>query len=195
MKFSSTHAKYLTNNPIGKGLVAGFFREIRDLTSGLEFTTVLDAGCGEGNLLKYLGRPDDGRRYCAVDYDDAEIEKARVNIPFCVVKQASIYSLPFPDSSFDLVICTEVLEHLENPEEGLRELQRVASRYVVLSVPREPLWRVFNIARLHYLKELGNTPGHINHWSTGSFRGFVSPWFTVIRVRRPLPWTIILTVK
>ena len=195
MKFSSTHAKYLTRNPIGKGLVSGFFREIRDIVSDLEYSTVLDVGCGEGNLLSYLGGPDDGRRYSAVDYDEAEVAKARVNIPFCTLATASIYSLPFADASFDMVFCTEVLEHIERPEEGMRELQRVASRYVVLSVPREPLWRIFNMARLHYLKDMGNTPGHINHWSTRSFSGFASRWFRIIRIRRPLPWTIILASK
>ena len=59
----------------------------------------------------------------------------------------------------------EVLEHVPDPERTVSEMARVAKRWVLVSVPREPLWRGLNMARGAYIKDLGNTPGHINHWS------------------------------
>ena len=100
-------------------------------------------------------------------------------------------SLDFPDRSFDLVLAIEVLEHIPNPERALREIARVAKSDVVVSVPREPIWRIGNLARGRYITAMGNTPGHINHWGSNSFRRFVRTEFDVVSVRTPLPWTMV----
>jgi 2-polyprenyl-3-methyl-5-hydroxy-6-metoxy-1,4-benzoquinol methylase len=99
--------------------------------------------------------------------------------------------LPFADDSFDLVVCVEVLEHLVDPARGLRELARVGNRHLLLSVPREPIFRSCNLFTGRYVKDLGNTPGHFNHWSTRSFKSFVSQVATVREVSTPFPWTVI----
>jgi SAM-dependent methyltransferase len=99
--------------------------------------------------------------------------------------------LPFPDDSFDLVVCVEVLEHLVDPERGLRELARVGTRHLLLSVPREPIFRSCNLFTGRYVKDLGNTPGHFNHWSTRSFTRFVSQVAEVRQVSTPFPWTVV----
>ena len=95
------------------------------------------------------------------------------------------------DGEYDLVLAIEVLEHVPEPERALREIARVCRGQVVLSVPREPIWRIGNMARGRYLRQLGDTPGHVNHWSAGSFRRLVARHFDVEQVRRPLPWTMI----
>jgi len=89
----------------------------------------------------------------------------------------------------------EVLEHLEDPRVALREIQRTAAGYVLLSVPREPVWRAMNLARFAYWRDLGNTPGHLQHWSSGAFVNLVRAFFEILEVRRPLPWTVVLAVK
>jgi hypothetical protein len=71
-------------------------------------------------------------------------------------------------------------------------MARVASRYLLVSVPREPLWRGLNMARGAYLKDLGNTPGHVNHWTKGSFVELLGRHGEVTEVRSPLPWTMLL---
>jgi ubiquinone/menaquinone biosynthesis C-methylase UbiE len=99
--------------------------------------------------------------------------------------------LPFADESIDLVVGLEVLEHIPDPAPALREIARVCAAAVVFSVPREPIWRIGNMARGRYLRDLGNTPGHVNHWSARAFEQFVGAQFDVRASARPLPWTMI----
>jgi 2-polyprenyl-3-methyl-5-hydroxy-6-metoxy-1,4-benzoquinol methylase len=105
--------------------------------------------------------------------------------------QGSALTLPFADDTFDLVLCIEVLEHLPSPEQALREIARVASGAVVLSVPWEPVWRLGNMARGRYVGELGNTPGHIQHFTRRGFLRLVNRHLVVDDVERPIPWTMI----
>jgi hypothetical protein len=86
----------------------------------------------------------------------------------------------------------EVLEHVPEPQAVLAEMCRVASRWLLVSVPREPLWRALNLARGAYLRELGNTPGHVNHWSRRAFTELLGGYGELVELRSPLPWTMAL---
>jgi hypothetical protein len=86
----------------------------------------------------------------------------------------------------------EVLEHVPDPGGVLAEMSRVASRWVLVSVPREPLWRVLNMARGEYLRDFGNTPGHLNHWSKRGFRKLLTRYGEIVELRSPPPWTMAL---
>ena len=77
--------------------------------------------------------------------------------------------LPCDDDEFDLATAIEVLEHVPDPEQTVSEMARVARRHLLVSVPREPLWRALNMARGAYLRDLGNTPGHVNHFTKRGF--------------------------
>jgi SAM-dependent methyltransferase len=100
--------------------------------------------------------------------------------------------LAFADDEFDLVAATEVLEHVSDPERALAEMARVARRWLLVSVPHEPLWRVLNVARGAYLRDLGNTPGHLNHWTRAGFQRLLGSHGQVVETRSPFPWTMLL---
>ena len=191
----NAYDKYGSRNPVVRWIMRGFNDTLNSLVEKTTPKTIHEIGCGEGYLV--LGWSRQGITARGSDFSSNVIELARVNavelgISPDVFEVRSIYEMEPGRDSADLVVCCEVLEHLERPEEGLRALQRIASRYVIVSVPREPIWRLLNMARGKYLADFGNTPGHIQHWSRDNFVHLVEHYFDIIDVRSPLPWTMLL---
>jgi 2-polyprenyl-3-methyl-5-hydroxy-6-metoxy-1,4-benzoquinol methylase len=186
----NTYDKYGSSNPVVRKLMTGFEAALDDLFAKADPASLLDFGCGEGVLTERWARAAPDRRVVGVDLDDpglrAEWEtRAAPNLEFRA-------GMAFADNEFDVATAIEVLEHVEDPERDLAELTRVAARYVLASVPREPLWRMLNVARGAYVKNLGNTPGHLNHWSRSGFLDLLSRHGEVVAVRSPFPWTMAL---
>jgi 2-polyprenyl-3-methyl-5-hydroxy-6-metoxy-1,4-benzoquinol methylase len=189
----NTYDKYGTRNPLARRVVSRFLQEAEQAVAELGARTILDVGCGEGVLTERIARMQPAAAVTGLDVGDPRLERewAARRGRNCTFRAGSAYALPFDDGAFELVCSFETLEHLERPDNGLAELARVASRYLILSVPREPLWRLLNVVSLRYLRALGNTPGHVNHWSRADFVNFVRSAGEVTRVRTPLPWTIV----
>lgn len=187
--------KYHTRNPVARLLFDNFLRTMRKLTASVPATSILEVGCGEGYLTDLLSQWKEGAQIWGIDLSQNVFDPGARTKPRLHFSAQSAYELAFPAESFDLVVGAEVLEHLESPQQALKEIQRVVRTYVLLSVPREPIWRLLNVARLAYLRDLGNTPGHIQHWTTQGFVRLVSPYFGIVRVATPFPWTMILATK
>ena len=186
----NVYDKYRTRNPIARALMRGFLRSVGELYVKAAPESVLEVGCGEGRLADHLlRRYPRPRRFAACDLEDARAPDIDPAIDF---ETASIYALPYHDRAFDLVICCEVLEHLDDPRRGLAELARVSKRSVLLSTPWEPVWRMMNLARGRYLRDLGNTPGHVQHFSRRRLLALARERLELRALRRPLPWTVIL---
>jgi ubiquinone/menaquinone biosynthesis C-methylase UbiE len=186
----NNEAKYAHPNPIARWLVGGFQRAVGELYLQTCPESVLDVGCGEGLLADHLIRL---RRPARFEGVDVELDRLAPGLhPDLKFKAASVYQLPYPDRSVDLVVCCEVLEHLHDPAAGLAELVRVARRHVLISTPWEPVWRLLNLARGRYVRDLGNTPGHVQHFSRRALLRLAATRLRVTAVRRPLPWTVIL---
>jgi ubiquinone/menaquinone biosynthesis C-methylase UbiE len=149
----------------------------------------LEVGCGEGVIADRLHRRFG--EVVALDLPDAGLRADWRRYRGPRFLHASAHELPFADDQFDVVVAAEVLEHLSDPELGLREMARVARRHLVLSVPREPIFRSCNLLAGRYVRDLGNTPGHLNHWSKRGFVRFVSQVAEVRDVTNPFPWTTV----
>lgn len=191
----NTYDKYGSGNPVVKRLMAGFQRTLDELFTVADPMSLLDVGCGEAVLThEWARRLGDQRRVVGIDLDDPALhahweQRTAPNLEYRVMKAEN---LPFADGEFDLASAIEVLEHVPDPEHTVAEMARVASRWLLVSVPREPLWRGLNMARGAYWKDLGNTPGHLNHWSKRSFVELLSRHGDVVQARSPFPWTMLL---
>lgn len=189
----NTYDKYGTRNPIARFLMGRFLSTFDSLVAKAGPGPVLEVGCGEGHLARRLGRS--GREVRGVDVSPQIIAKARqltgATQPSIRFEVASIYGLT-PEASAPLVVCCEVLEHLQDPDRGLAALAAVATADVILSVPCEPLWRTLNVCRGRYLAALGNTPGHVQHWSGTGFVRLVEKHLDIAEVHAVLPWTMVL---
>lgn len=187
--------KYDSNNLISRALVNNYFKAVKsllDLTSNVK--TAHEIGVGEGFSTQKL-RPW-VPLLSGSEFVPELISKAQENNSGLSVFQESVYDLTYTDDSVDLVFLLEVLEHLDYPEIALSEIKRISRKYLIIGVPNEPLWRFLNVCRLKYLKNFGNTPGHLNHWSKKQIRDFIQNHYgKIVAVKSPIPWTIILAEK
>lgn len=186
--------KYRTGNPIARWLMDGFLGAFDSLCARVPVSAALEIGCGEGELSIRLARRGFQVRGCDISadiIDEARLraKAARVDATFWT---QPIESIDVAAERAPLVVCCEVLEHLDDPDRAVDILAELTLSHLLVSVPREPLWRVLNMARGKYLAELGNTPGHVNHWSRQAFLKLLERRFEVMDVRSPLPWTMAL---
>ncbi len=190
----NTFDKYGSTNPVVRRLMGGFERTLDELFARAAPDSVLDLGCGEGVLTQHWAERLDERRVVGIDLEDPKLAaewtaRARSNLEFRTVGGRE---LPFADGEFDLVAAIEALEHISDPDRTVAEMARVARRHLLVSVPHEPLWRMLNVARGAYVRERGNTPGHVNHWSKRGFERLLGRYGEVIEARSPFPWTMLL---
>lgn len=180
---------------MSRALVSGFLNDFDSLTNRIGPRSAVEVGCGEGALSMRLIRR--GVSVSGFDVEAQVVDQANERAdsegfgrPFSVrsVEDLEEGSL----DGVDLLICCEVLEHVATPEAALERIALSGAKNILLSVPREPLWRFLNMVRLSYVGRLGNTPGHINHWSAKGFSRFVRSNLRVVETRRPLPWTMVL---
>ncbi len=190
----NTYDKYGSTNPVVRRLMAGFESTLAGMFATAAPESVLDVGCGEGVLTFRWAQQLGERRIVGIDLADPKLEaewatRRRPNLEYLTMRAEH---LPFGDQEFDLACAIEVLEHVPDAEHTLAEMARVARRHLLVSVPREPLWRGLNLLRGAYVKDLGNTPGHVNHWSKWEFVKLLGRYGEVLSAGSPFPWTMLL---
>lgn len=137
------------------------YAETIEMIGEHDYESIVDIGCGEGTLLRWI------REKCAskgkdpfligVDLETEKLKRARDGAAVQPVK-ADIAHLPFTSQRFSLVLCNEVLEHIPDPDRGLRELVRIVKEegVIILSVPVVSWFRylgVFFGKKLKFLDE------------------------------------------
>ena len=190
----NTFDKYGSTNPVVRRLMAGFEGTLDELFVKADPQSLLDVGCGEAILTHKWAERLAPKRVVGIDLEDpaiqAEWEQRKApNLEYRVMKAER---MPFADDEFDVATAIEVLEHVPDPAHTVAEMARVAQRWLLVSVPREPLWRGLNVARGAYIKDLGNTPGHVNHWTKRAFVSLLGRHGEVVEARSPFPWTMLL---
>jgi 2-polyprenyl-3-methyl-5-hydroxy-6-metoxy-1,4-benzoquinol methylase len=190
----NTYDKYGSSNPFVRRMMANFQATLDELFAQADPQSLLDVGCGEGVLVHQWAERLSAKRVVGIDLEEESIQAGwdEHQAPNLEYRTMQAENLPFADCEFDLATAIEVLEHVPDPEHTVSEMARCAERHLLVSVPREPLWRMLNMARGAYWSELGNTPGHLNHWSRRSFIGLLSRHGKVVEVRSPFPWTMLL---
>jgi len=174
--------------------VQGFLDRFEELAERTGAREAHEIGCGEGELsirLAGLGLRVRGSDASAEVIEEARRRSAdaRADVEFRV---APVETLDPARDAAELVVCCEVMEHLPDPDAALKTLAALAAPWTIVSVPREPLWRLLNLARLRYVSALGNTPGHLQHWSRRGLVDFLGRRLEVVEVSGPVPWTMAL---
>lgn len=187
--------KYTTSNPAIRWLTLRWVAQLERVLDQVATDSAdrrrwaLEVGCGEGVIAEKLAQR--WKQVAALDLPDAGLRAQWRDRPDPGYLHADAQRLPFRDDQFRVLVAAEVLEHLPDPEHGLAEMARVAHGDLVLSVPREPIFRTCNLLAGRYVRDLGNTPGHLNHWSSRSFVRFVSTVARVRLVAHSFPWTVV----
>jgi SAM-dependent methyltransferase len=182
--------KYESRNPAARAAVTRWRAVLRQLVIDAAPDSVLDVGCGEGVLTAEWAAALPRAPVLGVDVADVVTVPRTGNLDFATVPPAP--PLTFPDDAFDLVAAVESLEHMADPDRAVAEMARCARRHLLVSVPREPLWRALNLARGAHVRRLGDTPGHRHHFSGRSLRALLRGHGAVVAARHPVPWTVVL---
>jgi SAM-dependent methyltransferase len=184
--------KHLNPNPLQRILLNSFHRKIVELAQQTGATRLLDSGCGEGFVIKCLQQDKPTIVCVGGDFSAESLLWGRANVKHSApLANLDIHHLPFPDDSFPLIICLEVLEHLPDSSVGLRELARVSSEHLLLSVPHEPLFRLANFLRGKNWPTLGNDPEHLHNYTGRSFRQLVGSVVDIVWQGYAFPWQIV----
>jgi SAM-dependent methyltransferase len=184
--------KHGSTNPIVVKMMHRFHGRLVDMAASVPHQSVLDVGCGEGRTTAVLSDALASSVVVGCDLEISAVREGPHNVGDGHFLAASVYRLPFGDDAFDLVVATEVFEHLDTPAKALDELRRVARFACLITVPNEPWWRIGNMARGAYLRDLGNTPGHVQHWTTGGLRRFLGDHFEQVEVTTAAMWNTAL---
>lgn len=192
----SNFTKHTHKNPIQRLLINNFYRTLIQVIKPLKIKAILDVGCGEGFSLNKMNENNIGEKLEGIDYSKEAISLGKNLFPHLSLKTGSIYDLPYKNNSFDLVLCTEVLEHLDNSQKGLEEVVRVSKKYILASVPNEPFFMLSNLLRGKNITRFGNDPEHIQHWTIFSFQKFLkSENIKINKLKLPFPWLLVLAEK
>ena len=191
------YQKHTNANPLQRWLLERFHTGVAALVNEALGQTplarILDAGCGEGFVIEFLRQGGAKATVVGLDADRSALMMAGGRGGNFI--EGSATALPFIDASFPLVLCLEVMEHLEAPQAALTELSRVSAGFVIISVPNQPLFALANFLRGKNLRNLGEDPEHVHHWSAGQFLKLASRSMHVERVIYPFPWVLALCKK
>lgn len=180
--------KYRFRGPLHRRLIRRLMQRIAEQLEGKKPKTILDAGAGEGFFTAYLAQCFPTSQITAVDLSPADLSRLRERLPNVLTIVGDVQALQL-ENRFDLLVATEILEHLPDSLAAVRRFALHAHR-VLVTVPWEPFFMLGNLARGKNISRFGNDPEHINHWSPASLRSFLEQVIVVDAVRGAFPWIV-----
>jgi 2-polyprenyl-3-methyl-5-hydroxy-6-metoxy-1,4-benzoquinol methylase len=140
-----------------------FYEQLASMFAPLAPKRLIDVGCGTGHLLYFVVErmAVAPQRLVGLDHSEAGIRRARELLPAATWIVGDLYDLSL-DEQFDLVLCTEVLEHLAEPERAVDELRQLCAPggRVAITVPdgAQDSWE-----------------GHVNFWDEAELQKLLTP--------------------
>lgn len=204
MKYNrGNYDKYMSGNPLKQimiqnlnGKIINKLKAFVQEMPGKRIVKILDAGCGEGFMMKLMAANIQNAEIVGLEYTKEALAVAEKMNPQLKYVQGDICKMPFDNASFDIVVCTEVLEHLANPRMALKELRRVSRKYILFTVPNEPWFCLGNLMVLKNVSRMGNPIDHINHWTYSGFKRFLGKYMDGNCVyEKSFPWTMAYYTK
>jgi 2-polyprenyl-3-methyl-5-hydroxy-6-metoxy-1,4-benzoquinol methylase len=183
--------KYRAKNPVKRKLIGRFVDRVTELfhENGAP-KSVLEIGVGEGFLSGHLSGIHPKTKFSGVDIKESDLALLRAKFPNIEAHQGSIYDLSSLPGGYDLIICAEVLEHLERPEDALDQIVSLRPERVLLTVPHEPWFMLSNLAMGKNITRLGNDIEHCNHFTVPKFKQLLSTRFDLSTVTTSYPWIL-----
>jgi SAM-dependent methyltransferase len=190
---TSNYRKYQTKNPVMRAVINRFIRRVCAKVRKLGPRRIVDLGCGEGIVASELAGLGLEFEYLGLDLDPSSIQAARqlsAHYPSMRFEQSDILTAEPLERWADLVICLEVLEHLEYPAEAVERMMRWTASEALVSVPWEPWFRIGNFFRGKYPLRFGNHPEHIHQFKPRTLRGLLLDACQDVQIETCFPWII-----
>ena len=183
--------KYRAKNPIKRALIKRFVAKVEELfEAGEAPKSVLEIGVGEGFLSGHLSERHPQTRFSGVDLNQRDLDLLAEKFPNIERYCANIYDLSALPGGYDLIICAEVLEHVDDPQRALEQIQKLRPERVILTVPHEPWFMLSNLAMGKNLTRLGTDIEHVNHFTVSSFRRLLARQLELSTVTTSYPWIL-----
>ncbi|MFO0568450.1 MAG: class I SAM-dependent methyltransferase [Polyangiaceae bacterium] len=185
--------KYRAKSRLKRELIRRFVSRVHALfLEAGPVTSVLEVGVGEGFLSGYLSEKLPSIRFTGVDVSESDLAKLRQKFPRVETHVANLYDVGKLPGGYDLVLCAEVLEHVDDPDRALRALVELQPKHLLLTVPHEPWFLLSNLLRGQNLTRLGNDPEHVQLFTQRSFERLLARHLELERVTRSYPWLLAL---
>lgn len=184
--------KHSSNNPIMKYLNEKLKIDIILALEKYNPKTILDVGCGEGFITSRLGNKFKEADILGIDIEQEYIDYAKFFNTYDNVRYELNSIDTLPEIKYDLIVATEVLEHLEDPKGAIEKLKAVSGGIILITIPNEPYFRLGNLCSLKYIGRLGNTPGHLHNWTKGQISNLLKMMKLDFEIKTSTFWNIII---
>lgn len=169
--------------------INNFLGSVAENIETLKAKNVIDVGCGEGYSDALLLKKLPCLEIIGIDINEQYLKQAKKNNPKIKYLKKDIFNLDFHTNAFDLAIVLEVLEHLKNPGQAIKQVKKISHK-AIFSVPHEPWFSLISLLSGNYMKTFGRHPEHINGWNQKTFKQLLCKDYNEVNIKLSFPWII-----